>query len=154
MTANTAFEDTRGRFDDDAPIVADSIESSDGGSATIVEAATLRGQSVVNTSGEDLGKIEAVMLDVSEGRIAYAVLSSGGFIGIGNKLLAIPWSALTVDEARTRLVLDASKEQLESAPAFERNRWPSMEDRNWANEIHTYYEASPYWDDPLSASSG
>jgi hypothetical protein len=61
-------------------------------------AATLDGDKVLSTNGDDVGKIKDIMLDVRSGRIAYAVLASGGFLGIGDKLLAIPWSAPRVSE--------------------------------------------------------
>ena len=77
------------------------------------------------------------------GRIAYAVLSSGGFLGIGDKLLAIPWRPLTLDADNACFVLDVSKERLE-APGFDNNHWPSMADESWARELHTYYRARPY----------
>jgi len=94
------------------------------------------------------------MLDVSSGRIAYAVLSFGTFLGMGGKLFAIPWSALTLDAAEQRFILDVPRERLEAAPGFDKDHWPSMADETWANRIHKYYEIEPYWDDPLSASSG
>ena len=72
-------------------------EHGDGPGPEVMDANTLIGDSVVNDSGENLGKIEAIMLDVSAGKIAYAVLSFGGFLGMGNKLFAIPWSAFTLD---------------------------------------------------------
>jgi hypothetical protein len=119
-----------------------------------MDAASLTGNNVVNANGEDLGRIEAIMLDVTSGRIAYAVLSFGGFLGMGSKLFAIPWSALTLDAGQKRFVLDVSKERLESAPGFDKDHWPSMADRAWATDVHDYYDVTPYWDDPLSASSG
>jgi len=86
------------------------------------------------------------MLDVPSGRIAYAVLSSGGFLGIGDKLFAIPWRALTLDPENKRFILDMSKEQLEQAPGFDKDHWPSMADELWVREVHSYYSARPYWE--------
>src|ERR1019366_5018246 len=68
----------------------------------VLAADTLTGDKVVNRQKEDLGKIEHLMIDLANGRIAYAVLSFGGFLGMGDKLFAIPWSALKVDTARGR----------------------------------------------------
>ena len=73
---------------------------------------------VVSANGDELGKIETMMLDVRAGRIAYAVLSFGGFLGVGDKLFAIPWSAFTLDARKQRLVLDISRQRLESPPGF------------------------------------
>ncbi len=63
----------------------------------VLSASTLTGDRVRNAAGEDLGKVEEIMLDVPGGRIAYAVLSFGGMLGIGDKLFAVPWSALRLD---------------------------------------------------------
>jgi len=124
----------------------DATDRPDGPGPDIMDAATLKGDKVVNGAGDDLGKIEAIMLDVGAGRIAYAVLSFGGFLGLGNKLFAIPWSALTLDTTNHQFILDASKEQLEAAPGFDKDHWPSMADRTWATDLHAYYDVPPYWD--------
>ena len=112
----------------------------------IMAASTLEGDAVVNTRGEDLGNIEEIMLDVPRGRIAYAVLSFGGFMGMGDKLFAIPWSALTLDTERKCFVLDVDKERLQQAPGFDKDHWPAMADTRWATDIHTYYGSRPYWE--------
>jgi sporulation protein YlmC with PRC-barrel domain len=117
----------------------------------IMDAATLHGDDVVGANGEGLGKIEAIMLDVTAGRIAYAVLSFGGVFGIGSKLFAIPWSALTLDALEKRFVLSATKEQLENAPGFDKEHWPSMADQSWAAAVHTHYHVKPYWTDDVVA---
>lgn len=107
---------------------------------------SLTGDSVVNSMGEDLGKIEAIMLDVPRGRVAYAVLSFGGFLGLGDKLFAIPWEALTLDAERECFVLDVEKDRLKNAPGFDKDHWPAMADLQWANNIHSYYGSRPYWE--------
>lgn len=111
----------------------------------IMAASTLEGDEVVNSAGEKLGSIEDIMLDVSTGRIAYAVLSAGGFLGVGDKYFAIPWSALTLDVDRECFVLDMDKEQLEAAPGFDKDAWPSMADQSWALTVHNFYGSQPYW---------
>jgi sporulation protein YlmC with PRC-barrel domain len=137
-----------------AAIVRDTAHRADGPGPDVMDAATLKGDDVVNATGESLGTIEAIMLDVASGRIAYAVLSFGGFLGVGSKLFAIPWSALALDATQKRFILDVSKERLESAPGFDKDHWPSMGERAWATDLHAHYDVPPYWDDPLSASSG
>ena len=94
-------------------------------------ASTLEGNPVINLEGEKLGTIEAIMLDVPLGRIAYAVLSSGGFLGIGDKLFAVPWNALALDTENKCFLLDVSKEDLEKAPGFDKDHWPSATDGSW-----------------------
>jgi sporulation protein YlmC with PRC-barrel domain len=130
-----------------ADIVGVDRSRADGPGPEVMDADTLNGDSVVNSAGDSLGKIEAIMLDVTAGRIAYAVLSFGGFLGMGSKLFAIPWSALTLDVDEKRFILDVAKERLEDAPGFDKDHWPSMADPTWARDIHTYYNVSPYWED-------
>jgi sporulation protein YlmC with PRC-barrel domain len=131
----------------------DDFDASAGPVPEVMDAATLIGDKVVNAEGESLGEIEAIMLDIRSGRIAYAVLSFGGFLGIGSKLFAIPWSALTLDAKEKRFVLNVSKEKLENAEGFDKDRWPSMADTAWAVRVHEYYEVVPYWQDQRLASN-
>ncbi len=112
----------------------------------VMSASTLTGDSVVNSKGEDLGKIEDIMIHVPSGKIAYAVLSFGGFLGLGDKLFAIPWEALKLDEDNHRFVLDIDKEKLERAPGFDKDRWPDMADPTWSSEIYRHYGyQEPTW---------
>ena len=78
----------------------------------VLSASTLSSDSVKNRADEDLGKIKELMIDIPSGRVAYAVLSFGGFLGMGDKLFAVPWDALTLDEDRKCFVLDADKAKL------------------------------------------
>ena len=112
----------------------------------VLAADTLTGDEVVNLQNEDLGKIEHLMIDLGTGRIAYAVLSFGGFLGMGDKLFAIPWSALTVDTLEKRFILQVDKELLKRAPGFDKEQWPNMADRAWGTQVFKYYGAKPYWD--------
>jgi sporulation protein YlmC with PRC-barrel domain len=112
----------------------------------VLSASTLAGDAVVNRAGEDIGKISEIMIDIPSGRIAYAVLSFGGFLGMGDKLFAIPWDRFSVDEDRKVFMLDVDKNTLERAPGFDKNHWPDMSDRSWGTEIATYYGTEPYWD--------
>ena len=112
----------------------------------VLAADTLTGDKVVNLQNEDLGKIEHLMIDLGTGRIAYAVLSFGGFLGMGDKLFAIPWSALTVDTLEKKFILQVDKELLKRAPGFDKEQWPNMADRAWGTQVFKYYGAKPYWD--------
>jgi sporulation protein YlmC with PRC-barrel domain len=111
----------------------------------VMAASTLEGDTVVNMAGDKLGDIDEIMIDVPTGRVAYAVLSVGGFLGIGDKLLAIPWRALRLDPANKQFILDVSKERLKEAQGFDKDQWPSMADERWATELHNYYNAPYYW---------
>jgi sporulation protein YlmC with PRC-barrel domain len=112
----------------------------------VLSASTLKGDKVVNHQGEDLGKIEELMVDLDHGRIAYAVLSFGGFLGMGDKLFAIPWQAFSVDTVQKRLILNAKKELLEKATGFDKSNWPNMADPAWGSKLYGYYGYKPYWD--------
>jgi hypothetical protein len=108
-------------------------------------AKSLEGDDVVNDVGESLGAIDSIMIDVPTGRVAYAVLSFGGFLGMGDKLFAIPWSALTLDADNKQFVLNIEKEKLKGAPGFDKDHWPSMAHETWAAEVHRFYGVEPYW---------
>lgn len=102
-------------------------------------AATLIGNDVYNHSDEDLGDIKEIMLDMQTGKVSYAVLSFGGFLGMGEKLFAVPWNALTLDPVNERFILNVDKERLKSAPGFDKDNWPDMADQSWRQGIHDYY---------------
>ena len=119
----------------------------------VLSAATLAGDAVRNRAGEDLGKVDELMVDIPSGRIAYAVLSFGGFLGMGNKLFAVPWNALQVDEDEHCFILDMDKRTLEAAPGFDKDNWPDMADTAWGSEIFRYYNTTPYWEDQTSRRS-
>jgi len=106
----------------------------------LMGAGTLIGNDVYNHKDEDVGDIKEIMLDMSSGKVSYAVLSFGGFLGMGEKLFAVPWSALTLDTVNKRFVLNVEKDRLERAPGFDNDKWPNMSDPAWAKEIHSYYE--------------
>ena len=112
----------------------------------LMTASTLEGDDVVNRQGETLGEIKEIMIDVPEGRVAYAVMASDGFLGIGEKLFALPWSMLTLDPDRECFVMDAAKERFENAPGFDKDRWPSSADFGLQRqEIYSYWGARSYW---------
>jgi len=111
----------------------------------VLSATTLIGDAVHNNAGEKLGKVEELMMDLEQGRVAYAVLSFGGFLGMGNKLFAIPWDAFTLDTDEHCFVLNVPKDRLENAPGFDKDEWPDFADRKWGQTIHSYYGTRPYW---------
>src|SRR5262245_5630675 len=130
-----------------AKIVGNRGSSHGGPGPTVMSASTLEGDDVFNRADENLGEIKEIMLDVPSGRIAYAVMSAGGFLGMGDKLFAIPFSALTLDTENKRFILDVSKEKLKAAPGFDQDHWPSMADMAVGADGHKYYGVRPYWDD-------
>ncbi len=114
----------------------------------VMGADTLVGNDVFNHKDEDLGDIKEIMLDMRSGKVGYAVLSFGGFLGMGEKLFAVPWNALKLDTENKRFVLNVEKERLKLAPGFDKDKWPNMADQSWAKEIHSYYGTQPYADEP------
>jgi sporulation protein YlmC with PRC-barrel domain len=109
----------------------------------LMGADTLVGNDVFNKDNEDVGDIKEIMLDMRSGRVSYAVLSFGGFMGVGEKLFAVPWEALTLDTENKRFVLDVNKDRLDSAPGFDKAHWPDMADLTWERGIHAYYGTKP-----------
>jgi sporulation protein YlmC with PRC-barrel domain len=110
----------------------------------LMGANTLVGNEVCNLAGEVLGDIKEIMLDMQSGRVSYAVLSFGGFLGIGEKLFAVPWSALTLDTLHKRFMLNVEKSRMENAPGFDKDQWPNMASSAWALGIHKFYGTKPY----------
>ena len=114
---------------------------------------TLVGNDVFNQKDEDLGEIKEIMLDMRSGKVGYAVLSFGGFLGMGEKLFAVPWNALVLDTKKKRFVLNVEKGRLKGAPGFDKNHWPDMADQSWAKQIHSYYRTTPDADEPTAVLS-
>jgi sporulation protein YlmC with PRC-barrel domain len=115
------------------------------------EATLLRGQflftyRVRNPQGEDLGKIEEIIIDMDLGRVAYAILSFGGFLGVGNKWVPVPWDSLVLHQDEKVLVLNIEKEKIQKAPNFEPATLPDLANRQWGAVIHSYYGYQPYWE--------
>ncbi|MFO7663810.1 MAG: PRC-barrel domain-containing protein [Chloroflexota bacterium] len=108
----------------------------------VISASTLIGTDVFNQKGEDLGNLKEIMLDTHSGNVCYAVLSFGGFLGMGDKLFAVPWSALTLDTTNQRFVLDVELDRFKNAPGFDKDHWPNMADDSWAQSIHSYWTPS------------
>lgn len=110
-----------------------------------LSATSLMKDRVVNPEGEDLGKVEEIMIDITSGRVAYVVLSFGGFLGLGEKMFAIPWQAITIDTNRKVFILNVNKATLEKAPGFDKNNWPQTTDSDWLTGIYQYYGYQPWW---------
>ncbi|MBP0595674.1 PRC-barrel domain-containing protein [Paraburkholderia sp. LEh10] len=120
----------------------------------VVAATTLNGEKVMSSDGEHVGKIADLMVDVRSGRIAYAVVSTGGFLGLGHTLHGIPWSALTLDAIDRCFVVDIPAQRLKDEPGVDKDHWPSMADEKWGNQVHHYYNREPYWTATRDISEG
>ena len=139
---NYEERDTYGMYKADPSGTTD-LSRRHGPGPELMGANTLTGNDVVNPQGEALGDIKEFMLDMRSGRVSYAVLSFGGFLTLGEKLFAVPFTALKLDTINKRFVLNLDKAKLESAPGFDKDAWPNMADPSWARDIHTYYGTKP-----------
>jgi sporulation protein YlmC with PRC-barrel domain len=124
----------------------------DGPGPALMGAGTLIGDDVYNRQEEDLGDIKEIMLDMRTGQVAYAVLSFGGILGMGEKLFVVPWQRLTLDTVNKRFILDIEKDRLEDAPGFDKDHWPDMRSERWSSEVDAFYGTSAARA-PLSSSA-
>ena len=108
----------------------------------------LRGKKVTNSAGEDLGQIEEIVTDANSGRILYGVLSFGGFLGMGDKLFAIPWNSLELTDDSKGFTLNVEKDRLTNATGFPKDRWPDLANEQFATTTYQYYDQKPYWRTP------
>lgn len=119
------------------------VDGRRGESRRVLSTGAMTGKRVRNDAGQDIGKIEEIVVDLPTGRVAYAVLAFGGVMGIGEKLFAIPWRALSLAEHDDVFILDADRKHFEQSPGFDQNHWPDTADPAW--EAHL---------DELEASQG
>jgi len=104
-----------------------------------LSASTLSGDTVKNHKGDSLGDLKDIMIDTTSGKIAYGVLSFGGVLGMGEKLFAVPWEALSVDGANKQLLLNVEKDKLKDAPGFDKDHWPNFADQAFSDKMRSYY---------------
>jgi hypothetical protein len=110
-----------------------------------VKVSSIIGTTVVDPADENLGDIKEIVIDPSSGRVAYAVMSFGGFLSMGEKLFAIPFSSFKYQNDGDKYVLDVPKEKLKQAPGFDTDHWPAMADEKWNRDVHAYYNREPFW---------
>ena len=111
-----------------------------------VKASSIIGTSIFNPKGESLGEIKEVVIDPSAGKVAYVVVAFGGFLGLGEKLFAIPFSLFAYNVAEHTYLLELAPEQLKEAPGFDADHWPAISDEKWNREVYNYYGRTPYWE--------
>jgi len=112
---------------------------------TLISASKVNGTGVYNLTGESIGKVYDVMLDKASGKVAYAIMSFGGFLGMGDSYHPLPWSLLKYDTNRGGYVVNLSKEKLEGAPAYTQDQEPKWGDRAYDKKISGYYDTQPFW---------
>lgn len=106
----------------------------------VLSASSITSDDVRNHSGDDLGSVKDLMIELETGKVRYAVVSFGGLLGIGNKLLAIPFSAFSVDPEQQCFILDADRSKLENAPGFDPDSWPDFGDPSLTEPIDRFYQ--------------
>jgi PRC-barrel domain len=106
---------------------------------SLIAASKVEGTSVYNREGESLGSIFDVMIDKRSGQVAYAVMSFGGFLGMGESYHPLPWNVLDYDERQGGYVVDLNKERLQNAPYYAANDMPDWSDRQYGRQIDDYY---------------
>jgi hypothetical protein len=112
---------------------------------SLIASDRVEGTPVRRPDGEKIGTIERVMIDKLSGNVAYAVLSFGGFLGMGRKRLPIPWSRLNYDLRLDAYNIDLTDEELSKAPAYEADEDFDWGDRTREIEVHRFYRVPPYW---------
>ena len=117
----------------------------DNTSGPLIAGDNVAGTSVYDTAGEKLGSVEDVMIDKRSGKIAYAVLSFGGFLGIGDSYHPLPWQKLTYDTGLGGYRVALDRRVLEDAPQYARDEDVAWGDEAWNRKVHDYYKVEPYW---------
>ena len=100
---------------------------------------TLLGNRVVDRAGQEVGRIQELMVDPKNGRVTYAVMSFGGVFGLGEKLFAVPWVSLELDPDHDRFFMDVDREKLKDAPGFDKDDWPNMSGTYWGTDVPKFY---------------
>jgi len=113
--------------------------------ATLIGSDKVEGTNVYRSNGDKIGAIERIMLDKQSGKVAYAVMSFGGFLGIGHDHYPVPWSLLKYNTALGGYEVNISDTQLKGAPSYSRDNDWDWEDRKRAQQVYDYYRVPPYW---------
>lgn len=111
----------------------------------ILSADSLVSDPVKNVNGDKIADVKNIMIDLDTGRIAYVVVSYGGILGLGDKLFAVPWLAVRVDQEDRALIIDLNEDVLSSAPGFDKDNWPDFADLQWNRSVHTHYGVDDAW---------
>jgi sporulation protein YlmC with PRC-barrel domain len=112
--------------------------------SSLIEGSRVKGTNVYNMEGEKVGAIDDLMIEKQRGVIAYAVMSFGGFLGMGNDYYPLPWSMLKYDTAKGGYLVNITRAQLEGAPAYARDV-QDWRDRNFETRVNDYYGSGPFW---------
>ena len=108
----------------------------------LVSSEDVEGTDVYDMKGKKIGDIDHLMIDKISGRVTYAVMSFGGFLGLGHSHYPVPWGALKYDTKLDGYITGVTEQQLKDAPAFSDDSWSN---RNWETQTHQHYKVQPYW---------
>jgi sporulation protein YlmC with PRC-barrel domain len=111
--------------------------------APLLGTTSFYGDSAYDRSGKFVGELEELVLDLGSGRVAFAVLAIGGFLGMRRKMVAVPWSMVTIDQIHQRCVINIDLSRLMDAPSLDEDPWPHMADGRWAAKVHDYFGCKP-----------
>jgi sporulation protein YlmC with PRC-barrel domain len=121
------------------------MDSNIANSSSLIEGSRVKGVAVYNPKAERLGTVDDVVIDKRSGKVVYAVMSFGGFLGIGNDYYPIPWGKLKYEPSLQAYVADINAKILEGAPNYAEDTQPKWDDPNYEEGIHTHYGIAPYW---------
>jgi len=110
------------------------------------KAKDLMGMKIKNTSNEDLGKVENVMVDLTAGRVVFVILNPDSSLNLGDNYLALPPNALTLSSDHNNLVSDLNRDKLAGAPHFSKDQWPNFSNATFASKVYQYYGKQPYFE--------
>ena len=113
--------------------------------SSLIGSDKVEGTEVYRSNGDRVGTIERVMIDKLSGKVAYAVMSFGGFLGIGHEHYPVPWSLLTYNTQLGGYEVNISEQQLKGAPKFGKNDSWDYSNRGQESALYSYYGATPYW---------
>jgi hypothetical protein len=133
----------KGGFTQGETVMAMAAENRE--TASLIGSDKVEGTNVYRSSGDKIGSIERIMLDKQSGKVAYAVMSFGGFLGIGHEHYPVPWSLLTYNTQLGGYEVNISDQQLKGAPSYANDNDWNWEDRKRAQQVYDYYRVPPYW---------
>jgi hypothetical protein len=113
--------------------------------ARLISSDKVEGTAVYNRQDQRLGSVHNFMVDKVSGQVAYAIMSFGGFLGMGEKYHPLPWRVLTYDTRLGGYVVDLDRDRLEGAPVYDPAYYPNWADRSYGNRIDDYYGVPSYW---------
>ena len=111
----------------------------------MISSEDVEGTTVYDPNGNEIGKVDHLMIDKISGQVRYAIMSFGGFLGLGHSHYPLPWSSITYDKGRNGYTTNVTEQQLRDAPEFSDDSW---KDRDWETRMHRHYNVQPYWNEP------